>query len=716
MQKTTGANALLKITSKSASFTESAPSILTASISRIIEIKGLFRHGNTLDLWETPTEWLPPSSRLPHRIASDLRKRIRSYLGEFKHFDNSSFFDEVVLLANRYLLMLRIGPSGLGARSLNRSLDVTTISHIAYKPLPELLALGCISAIRRSDLCGSNVLRHVDLASVQSIGGDSAAKILIEIQRMEMLKDKDMWLDVPRQTKSLLIPLLTSATPEANKAKSADPHLPLPDWYVAQMASRSLWLSANLSENLIRVSEDISKVWNEFIVRRGRAPSTTVEGRIVRRVLSMFGWVNAEGTPIENLPFQFKPVGANYLQLKKLLKANDPQPRNWPPKNIRELKHVIASVQMAHYFIVALSIGARASEALSLERTSVRYSPEGRPLLSGLTYKLIEKFAGEERDWAIPNTAVIAVERQSRLMGAAERLLVAVETGRLTTSVELSNNLWGRVGAHSRNSTTPLVTINKHLQNFAETLGMDIQPSGQNIRSHRFRKTLARLVALALTQAPKILMEIFGHKSIEMTLHYILSDPSLRAEIEIVVKELRIMTAKKAVEEMVAEERNLHGKGFGGYGGLASITISSAIDKHKVALHRRGSSWGMNSAYELAELLTTKGEAWDYVRRGVICTKLPGETGVCNHKKGRPEPSQCQPTCEHRLEEEFLRADVDGVIQDCVNNLELAKSSGESLVSSFWASEIRKNVSRFPDLQTKWLKNSTVAEALSLLK
>lgn len=112
---------------------------------------------------------------------------------------------------------------------------------------------------------------------------------------------------------------------------------------------------------------------------------------------------------------------------------------------------------------------------------------------------------------------------------------------------------------------------------------MDTASGGQNFRTPPFRKTVARLVALALTQAPKVLMDVFGHKSIEMTLYYILADKDLRAEIEKVSRELRILSATQAIAEMVANDDSVNS-----YGGPAAGMLKTAISTHKQRVHQLG--------------------------------------------------------------------------------------------------------------------------------
>jgi hypothetical protein len=243
---------------------------------------------------------------------------------------------------------------------------------------------------------------------------------------------------------------------------------------------------------------------------------------------------------------------------------------------------------------------------------------------------------------------------------------------------------------------------------------METMPGGQNLRPHRFRKTVARLAALALTQAPKILMDVFGHKSIEMTLYYILTDKDLQSDIEQVNRELRVIRAKQAVDHMLEEELTSASKpSVGSYGGPASTMLNESIKIQRERLHRQGKEWDTSSSIELAEILTLQGKAWELVRPGVICTKFPGtEFGPCNKSTGRPEPSRCQSTCSHRLEEAFLREDVDKTIQAAVYAFENSGNQGDELTQEAWAGQIKTNITRFTDLYSKWIENPTIQKII----
>jgi len=703
------------ITSQSVPFTDSFGSLLDADKDRLSRLQSLFRHGPEFGIWLTPIEWLPANHRLPYRKQADLRARIVQSLrmqGEAA-LVTSPLVDTAVVSAIRYLLLLRCGPAGLGRKAKNRSLDATSISKLAHREVPELFARGIVAASKLPTPPADHLISCIDLSALRDLKTHSPKTMLIELERMRMLRDMGFWRDVAEDEKPKLSELITAEEPVSNPRVEADPHLPLPDEYTALMGSRSLWLSENLCDNVIQIVADLSHELDAFIRRRGRAMSKTTFSRRAVKRLAAHVWRDSTGQPINAVPFPLAMPTEVHVRKRHRLKLGDTtehEPFQWPPRDARELHHLIAIIQTAHYFTVALSIGARASEALSLTRDCLRQSADGSSFITGLTFKLVQRFEGEERDWDIPDAAVIAVERQARLITVTDRFHSAQANAKPSSELEASNNLWGQIGVQSRDASDPLVNINRKLQQFARALHMDPSPGGQNIRSHRFRKTLARLVALALTQAPKLLMEIFGHKSIHMTLHYILSDASLRVEIETVSRELKVMRGKELIEDIVAAEQASDEPDTAGYGGFAAVTIVSAVNAHRQRLHRNGKAWGVGSAYELAELLTMKGDAWEYVRPGVICTKLPGEVGACNRKRGRPEAGNCKVSCDHRLEEKFMRNDVDKSIADCVVHLERARAEGDSMMESYWTGQVRAHVPRFPDVKAKWMSNTVVSE------
>lgn len=706
-------------------------------VEQIMVMKRLLHHGDSLGVWSTPPRWLTASLQIgTTSIRVDLHRRILDYFPQDiqlealskKHL--SRRIDQAVLLLNRYLLLLRMGPVAMGGGIGNRSLDVSTISRTAYGQGPQMMAmaltnemklgktateLGELSKLEGTDLGVLGRLSHADLSPLSK---SARQRFYDECKRMQRLQDMGLWWDAPALEFPSKAIAMTGKPVTNEEPKAKDEHKPFPDDYVALIGQKSVWIARELGPNIIAIATAMVELWDATHSETLASESVANKRQDgVKEILANHKWKDSSGKLIERPPFtinlarepgfvKFHRNTAGMIELDEFF---------WPPRHYPDIKALLGTVQMAHYFIAALSMGARQSETLDLKRTCVAYATDGRVYVNGRTFKLEQRYEGEVRDWQLPDIAAEAIEQQVRLVSVGEQLSKITP---LTPNAQATpaTHLWGQFSAPGHgDATKPLLDINQALTRYALTLGLNTRPGGQKIRSHRFRKTLARLVALALTQAPKILMEVFWHKTIEMTLHYILSDKALRKEIEEVSRELRVMRAKDVVERMVEADTaslSIDPDKLGGYGGLGAVGVRVAVDAYRERVFRRGDQWGVQSVLELSELLTLQGTAWEQVRHGVICTKFPGQAGPCNKSLGRPEPSKCKSSCNHRLEEAFLREDVDGAIRDALGAYESDCSKGEALSAAFWAGQLRVHVPRFTDLQEKWMKNSTVRSLL----
>ncbi|WP_184053389.1 hypothetical protein [Paraburkholderia sp. MM5384-R2] len=633
-----------------------------------------------------------------------------------------------VLIITRYLLLLRIGP--VGFRSRDSSLDPTTIRGLAYDILPKLFAVSIASFVSSISANEADVpadfLRHVPLEYVDSLAKTAKRRTVAELQRMFMLESMGLWNQVPvlEHDNRRTTPVAGPGKPKTDEDKSV-PYQPLPDDYVAAMGARSLWLIENIGPVIIPVLRKMKEIYvKEDKPELGTKGVRTRRRRKLKEFLSGHVWKDREGNTIESLPFPiYSPnTAGRYSKVSGLTPeagAGDAEIHRlaWPPKLPSEVFAIANTVQLAHMFLVGMTLAGRKGEIISLERNCVRYARNGRPYANGKTYKLVERHGGEWRDWILPDIAAAAIEQQVRLVRALETIgnqeperSVEREKG-----TNFGTHLWSQSGIGYGDRASPLLKFNWALGQYARTLCLETHPGGMAFTSHRLRKTVARLVALALTQAPKILMRVFGHKAVEMTMTYIMTDKGLRAEIEQLCRELRVMRATEVVQKMI-EAEDAEGPSLvnGGFGGPAATTFRQAVAVQKEGLHHAGMEWGAENAKELAEVLTLQGKAWHYVRPGIICTKFPGtEAGPCNKSRGHPEPARCQTHCRHRLEEAFLREDVDGAIRDSIKAYNEASVAGEDLMRESWAGQIRMHIRRFEDIRAKWSNDPTVQLVLN---
>jgi len=695
-------------------------------------LKVILGHGSEPGRWHTPSRW--NSARVPAALTDiNLRQRIVHCLCKLQHQVGSSerlhgddlltgcnasrLVDAATLQFERFLVLCRLAKSGIGKRGLGRSLAPSTIIEHAYSILPWLFAAAVLRAIENNGLGGarlgdevdgSGIMAQLSVNDLKSLSPRVQEAAVVELERMRRFARDGLWSDLPSITV-----ISSSATPVAGprlaprRQPRRDTHLPLPDDYVAALGQRCIWLIRSVGPMLLLLASQILEVLNRKPASLKRRDSTEarrlseIEGRILE-----FRWVDDNGNFIDASPFE--------LHLRTVGNRHGRFPVRWPPQSAIEVVALLRVVQAAHVFVVLLSMGSRKSEVLSLRRDCVQYSPANAPNALGKTFKLVRRHDGEWREWPLPDLAIKAIEQQRRLVSVAERicepLLHMDAIAPPIPSVE-PTHLWAQIGIGSNsNAALEMRDCASSLKTLVRAFNLDSRPGGQYVRPHRLRKTIARLAALALTQAPKVLADVFGHRSIEMTLYYILEDKGLQAEVERVSRELRVMRAKDVVATMVAaEDVDDRITPYAGYGGPAAATLQNAVQVHRNRLHQAGKRWNASSTAELATILTLNGTAWQLVRRGVICTKFPGtESGPCNQSKGHPEPSKCQSDCRHRLEEQFLRNDVDGAISQSLESYEAAGRTGDLFMQEYWATQVRAHLGRFDDLREKWMQNEAV--------
>jgi ribosomal protein L25 (general stress protein Ctc) len=177
-----------------------------------------------------------------------------------------------------------------------------------------------------------------------------------------------------------------------------------------------------LLPNLLDIGKAIADLYSEK-GSNGKPQKNIVSScaRKVRKLLSTFRWLDQEGQEFYALPFSLRRHKLR-SETKSVNGRNVETEAYWPPKSLSDVMGLLGLVQMAHYFIVSLSMGARQSEVLGLQRDCVVRSVDGRRYANGKTYKLVERHGGEWRDWQLPEAAVEALAQQALLIETAMRI------------------------------------------------------------------------------------------------------------------------------------------------------------------------------------------------------------------------------------------------------------------------------------------------------
>lgn len=627
--------------------------------------------GEEWGVLEMPERWMPPGSA---RLRSKRRCDIHFYASAAPNVDDHEL---LLLTVTRFALLCFLVPArtGRGVVLLAPTSLINSLRQVC------VLCRFAVSLPKRSD---GALLDRVELDSIQRL--PRTRNVATEIARLLQLSYRGLWTDVPtvqatnRNERSRSAPAAQASLPHKEK-----PYLPLSDAFVAAAGWRLAWLAESLGPCLVACAKQLAAAGRKFPSSEGNPGTQTGRRkRAYAAVLLGWSWQQRDGTPIENIPFNLDIKGSGSLPGSRF---------EWPPRTGAQAKELLKLLQAAHLFIFLLSTGGRISEALSLSPGCVVESADGVATVDGRTYKLVFNENGAPRDWPLPKLAVAALQQQEELAKAIAELGAIDEVDAPTSD---SSSIWVRFGTNGEEFTTH---YNYVLKRMVVVLGLSDELGDTRIHAHRFRKTIARLIALAIASgAPKILMDLFGHKTIEMTLHYILTDPSIRAEIDEVAKAQIVMLAETSI---ATAEQNA---------GPAAKSIREAVNRERVRL---GREFGEADIRSLAETFTLSGKHWQLVRPGVVCTKGPQVAGPCNHHVGLPEPSRCRWHCEHRLEDAALRDDIDRSIAEAISHLVGAEANDDPIGAEMWRGQILSNVRRFHDVAEKWRQHPIVSPLMA---
>ncbi|WP_417431400.1 tyrosine-type recombinase/integrase [Kiloniella sp.] len=443
---------------------------------------------------------------------------------------------------------------------------------------------------------------------------------------------------------------------------------PFPDKFVSEIGWRSLWLVEEMGPTLLDFWEKHHKDQRD---KSSKFP-TVIEER--RELIQSHNWTDKRGKTLESLPFE---IALKSGKTTKLVQS-------WPPENWGHVSGMIVALQLAHLTLVFASTGARWSEVAAATLGSVEELPDGGGRWYGTTWKLADDHTGEDREWPLPPEAVRAIKQQERL-------------AKIMHHSPDNRHLWVTMKAsRDRPAGSPLHRFNEPYNGFVRHLGLDHQLDNKNAHSHRWRKTLARLAAMALLGAPKILMDLFGHKQIEMTLRYILTNADVVAEIEEASRAYLYATNKEYIN---AED-------LGELTGEGAERVQAVSEWLKT--RHANDDFGFDDIDEATEILTVTGQEFRIVRQGVLCTKTKDETAPCTQDTNSINASNCS-KCKFKACTFGAQNDADEVITSLVNKLN-SLDSENIMIEEAYKGQILAHLQSFEALREKWIPHPLVAE------
>jgi len=630
-----------------------------------------FQLGNTWGEIQLPAAWRKSGSRRS-MFRYDL------YVGFSKHAKSKKDLELAVLTATRMFLLCLCAPSSVGLKEIFLN-PRTLISNLK----------GCWSKIFKLALSRPEVGRGqiLDRIGVQDFRPDSkeaqSMKTLLRFSSRNCWTDVPDWIDVEIQHEQSNL-----GDRDAHpKPPVSNKFLPLPDAFVHNTGQRVAWIIESLTRPLLDAFEKLITL-RRNPSGRGRL-NIDCSSRYCTKFLKSYNW------SVESLPFDIQKLAlySPGFGNRKRTKSDV----SWPPKNWSELLWFVRVVQTANYFVLALCAGPRVSEILSFTTWSLTNAPDGTALIDGKTWKLAAGIDGEERNWPMPEIAMLGAYQQRRLSTLVAMMMDDDLTWKEAIKQEFP--FWRAISEKGMKSDSAIVdnTANHSLRWFCRAIGVDKWLDNQALTTHRFRKTLARLVAIAFVHSPQILLDIFGHKAIEMTLSYILSDPQIVADMREAREELVRIEAKDTIQNVDL------------LGGPAAKDIRQAVE---VAKRRCMGDFGAKEEDELVEMLTYSGRTWTKPRESIICTKNPGDFGPC--AVGTIiNAANCQVSCSNRLELPTARSQAESAIKRCIEKVEEFQKKDDLMFAEIWKVKLMENISRFDDLRDKWLKHPIVADALA---
>lgn len=610
-------------------------------------------NGDVWGEWIVPLEWLPPSLRANYYSRITLER-------------DAASFDKIWTELLRFALLLRLAPTkDFGHRAQS------TISQLLFKAVRIAPKLNRAASRKEAFWGAFSVVEYKE-----QLSEDGAGKLLSVLWFFESCGYLSGLPEPNRKDDSAEEPNRYGEEARKRPATKKVVWQPLPDEYVGKCGKRALWIARVLGPQLLDCLErylasDVRTSKGEVLPYFGPVKSYP-NGRKIRikayeNILLNKQWKNGDGSPLDEFPYIF-------LDGKKRVAA--------PPSSVSEFHFLLSLLQAANMWLALLMTGPRSSTLLSYEEDCVVKGPDGYRVNARI-FKNADEVGGRKRDFPVPDALAVALIGQRRLAS-----LLKQGTGQ--DNPNLFVTITGKVVPGA-----PLWHVGNYMRLIQRAFGLDHLLKGEKIvaHPHRFRKTLARIVALSISNSQMILMDCFGHDDPVMTLGYMTSDESLMADVQEMQKEIVILMAVDAIDE--AED----------LGGAVGEKVRTAKSEYLRVNNK--SKLSPQDAYELAASLTMGGQDWAVVMPGVICTLPVGFTGPCSAKGGGRDPGNCQSHCDHQLLTLRNKQECDDTVKWVLEQLARAVEE-QSLDIEMWRGQLHNWLYRWPDVYEKYADDPLV--------
>lgn len=462
---------------------------------------------------------------------------------------------------------------------------------------------------------------------------------------------------------------------------------PFSDEFTAALGCRALKFINLYGPALLDVLEASLDISIDAKYRRQRAgrtrtaiaPRSMHERRVkvLNPLVRSWRWIGPDGRTIEPPPMHIRTSGRVGAY-------------SWPPKTFPQVWSLLSIVQGSNLWAIALATAGRKGEVLSLREDCLERSDSDQFSIVMRTTKL-DGVSGRLHHVPAPEVVRRAVALQIRLVRLVKKY-----------SGVSGDHMWVSL---DRGIGVPLASFSYALRTLVSSFDLSSLLEGTNAHMHRFRKTLVRMTALSLVHAPKVLMDVLGHRDEQMTvLRYILSDPGILQEIQEVVREMVVLKGVEAVRQIDHLQ-----------GGAAIEFRSRVADYAK----RVGSSaLEPQNLMEFVRSISEDGVGWAIIAPGIVCTGFT-RGGLCNHGQGSANPDFCHPSCGKQLvmqtyDEDGIR--IASAVSNAISSIEflleqLAKAEAESeemLIAQFLG-QIRTLLGRWHEVDAHFSSHQVLS-------
>lgn len=461
---------------------------------------------------------------------------------------------------------------------------------------------------------------------------------------------------------------------------------PFPDVFTSECGWRSIKIITELGPTLLGALESAmdTTIFRGLSVKPSHSRAQEIKNAQLRdKVIREWDWTAPDGTPLSELGYELE---LKETRCRGFIRHQKLPVMEWPPKTFADAWSMLCILQGAHLFPICLASGPRASEVSSLNVNCLQEKEDSSRLL-GKTFKLSDEYGGRIRDFPAPAIVVAAIKQQIRLSE-----LVKVRGG------VHGDHLWVHLRNFGRSHMgAKHISLTRFMDDYCAKLKLKklLSVDAPNVHLHRFRKTLARVVALSLVNSPTILMDCFGHEDPQMTIRsYILSDKQIARDVLVVQRELVILMAVDIVADVA------------GLGGAVGEQLRNRKAEYLQLLGK--SEFEPQDAYEFARRETFDGRTWMLVAPGIYCTLPTGEGGPCSKSQSGANPAYCQSGCPFQLLTTYNKVKVEDSIPEIIKNLQRAVDEDEPMLIAQWSGQLKNWLYRWEEISKKWQNHPLV--------